>query len=197
MTSRIDPIEPGDADDPEVDDLLREAETGWYGDAAFFGAIAHDAELLKRIVPVFEAFPRSDRIEPATLELMRLKIATHNQCAYCSTVRTRAVEDEVVRKEAAVFGDTIDTEALTREEALAVRVAAGMADDPHAFTDAFFAELREVYTEAEISELLLFAAVEVGLDRFCIALTLDTTAESPYPTGLDYPAEPEPRETDD
>ena len=197
MTSRIDVLEPGQSDDPEVDEFLAASESEWYGDSAFFGAMAHEPELFKRIVSVFEAFPRSDRIDPTTLELMRLKIATHNQCAYCSTVRTQAVEEEVAEKEAAVFGDTIDADLLTREEELAVRLAAGMAGDPHEFTDGFFEDLGEVYTDAEISELLVFAGLEVGLDRFCIALTLDTTEESDYPTNLDYPAEPEPRNAED
>jgi AhpD family alkylhydroperoxidase len=197
MTSRIDVLEPGQSGDPEVDEFLKESETGWYGDSAFFGAMAHEPELFKRIVSVFEAFPQSDEIDPATLELMRLKVATHNQCAYCSTVRTKAVEEDVASKEQAVFGDAIDAEALTREEELAVRLAAGMADDPHEFNDGFFEELRDVYSEAAISELLLFAGIEVGLDRFCIALTLDTTKESEYATDLEYPADPQPRETSD
>ena len=197
MTSRIDVLEPGQSDDRDVNEFLAESESEWYGDSAFFGAMAHEPELFKRIVSAFEAFPRSDRIDPETLELMRLKIATHNQCAYCSTVQTKAVEEEVAEKEAAVFGDTIDAEALTREEELAVRLAAGMADDPHEFTDDFFEELSEVYTDAEISELLVFTGIEVGLDRFCIALTLDTTGESDYPTNLDYPAESEPRNVED
>ena len=195
MPSRIDVVEPGASDDPAVNDLLEDATVEWYGDAAFFGAMAHRPELVKRLVSVFEAFS-GGAIDPATLELMRLKIATYNRCAYCSTVRTKAVEDEIRSKEAAVFGDTIDADALIREEELAVRLAAGMADDPHAFTDDFFDELGEVYTDAEISELLVFAGLEVGLDRFCIALTLDTTEESEYPTGLDYPSDPEPRDAD-
>ena len=71
-----------------------------------------------------------------------------------------------------------------------------MANDPHAFTDDFFDDLREVYTDAEISKLLVFAGIEIGLGRFCIALTLDTTAESHSLTGLEYPTDPEPRAND-
>ncbi len=111
MPSRINVLEPGDSDDPDVNDLLRESEVGWYGDTAFFGAMAHRPELVKRLVSVFEAFSEGG-IEPSTLELMRLKIATYNECAYCSTVRTKAVEDDVAPKERAVFGDTIDTDRL-------------------------------------------------------------------------------------
>jgi len=79
----------------------------------------------------------------------------------------------------------------------ALRRGAGMADDPHEFNDGFFEELRDVYSEAAISELLVFAGIEVGLDRFCIALTLDTTKESEYTTDPEYPADPHPRETND
>lgn len=188
MPSRIEPIAPGEADDEETNRFLREAGEGWYEDSAFFGAMAHRPELLKRIVATFRRFG-TDTIDDATLELMRLRVAAVHRCAYCGTVRTQAVREEVAPKEDAVFAEEIDPEPLSRREELAVRLADLMSDDPHRFTDEFFDELREEFTEAEVIELLLFAGLEVGLDRFCIALTLDTTDESPYQTGLEYPLE--------
>ena len=139
----------------------------------------------------FRLFPRSESIDPETLELMRLRVASVHGCAYCGTVRTWELKDAIEPKEDAVFGDEIDADALTRREALAVRVADYMSRDPQEMPESFFEELREVYDEDAIVELLLFSALEVGLYRFCIALRLDTTAESPYPTGLEYPLDPE------
>lgn len=189
--SRIDPIEPGDADDEDVDRILRESENGWYKDSAYFGAVAHQPRILKRLVETFRLFPRSDSIDGEILELMRLRVAAVHGCAYCGTVRTWEVKDDVEPKEDAVFGDEIDSSALTRREELAVRVADYMSRDPQEIPDAFFEELREEYSDEAIIELLLFAGLEVGLDRFCIALRLDTTEESPYPTGLEYPLDRE------
>lgn len=187
--SRIEPIAPGEAADEEINRFLREAQKGWYEDSAFFGAMAHQPVLLKRIVAAFRRFPESDTIDETRLELMRLRVAAVHRCAYCGTVRTQEVREEVAPKEDAVFNGEIDVERLSRREELAVRLADLMSTDPHRFTDGFFNELREEFTDAEIIELLLFAALEVGLDRFCIALTLDTTEDSPYPTDLEYPLE--------
>lgn len=192
MTGRPEPIGPGEVDDEEVEEILRESEEGWYRDSAYFGAVAHQPRLLKRLVRTFGLFPRSDAIDAETLELMRLRVAAVHGCAYCGTVRTWEIREAIEPKEDAVFGEEIDADALTRREELAVRVADYMSRDPQAIPDEFFDELGEEYEEEAVVELLLFAALEVGLDRFCIALRLDTTEKSPYPTGLEYPLERDP-----
>jgi alkylhydroperoxidase family enzyme len=191
MSSRIDPIEPGEAADEEVEAILRESREGWYRDSAYFGAVAHQPRLLKRLVATFRLFGRSDVVDAELLELMRLRVAAVHRCAYCSTVRTWAVREAVEPKEDAVFADEIDATLLTRREELAVRLADYVSRDPQTMSDEFFAALRTEFDDATIVELLLFAALEVGLDRFCIALRLDTTDESPYPTGLEYPFDPD------
>lgn len=187
MPSRIEPLEPGESDDDDVDRILRESEDGWYKDSAYFGAVAHQPRLLKRLVETFRQFPRSEAIDGELLELMRLRVAAVHGCAYCGTVRTWEVKDDVEPKEAAIFGDEIDAAQLTRREELAVRLADAMSRDPQDITDEFVDGLRDEFGEEATIELLLFAGLEVGLDRFCIALRLDTTEDSPYPTGLEYP----------
>lgn len=192
--SRLPPLDPVDeAVDEPTAKLLREAQKGWYEDAAYFGVMAHQPTLLDRVVALFEAFPQSDEIDPALLELMRLKIAQDHQCAYCGTVRTAEIRDEVAAKERALFANELENEMFTHRERLAVDLADRLSADPLSVDDAFFAGLRESFSDPELLELLLFASLEVGLDRFCIALRLDTTEESPYPTGLKYPREPEPQ----
>lgn len=193
MPARPNIIQPEEATDPAVKTRLEEAEESWYGDAAFFGAMAHCPEILENIVTTFESFEQGDHIDADLLELMRLKVAEVHQCAYCATVRTINVRDSVKPKEDAIFGD-IDETALTRREYLAVSLAEQLSEDPHRMTDEFFADLQEVFTEAEIIELLLFGSLEVGLDRFCIALELQPTDNSAYPDEVDYPLEnPRPK----
>ncbi len=187
MPSRIAPLEPGQADDDQANQILAESEEGWYRDSAYFGVLAHLPRFLRRLVATFRLFPSSDQIDAETLELMRLRVAAVHGCAYCGTVRTWEVREEIKPKEDAIFAEEIDASVLTRREELAVRVVDYMSRDPQTMPDAFFEELRMEYTDETILELLLFAALEVGLDRFCIALRLDTTEQSPYPTGLEYP----------
>lgn len=193
MPTRPDIVRPDDADDPAVKARLEEAESSWYGDAAFFGAMAHCPEIFKNIVATFESFGQGEHIDSELLELMRLKVAEVHQCAYCATVRTLEVRDAVKPKEDAVFG-TIDEDGLSRREYLAVSLAEQLSEDPHRIRDELFADLQEVFSEAEIIELLLFASLEVGLDRFCIALELQPTDDSAYPDDVEYPLEnPRPK----
>lgn len=189
--SRIPPLDPDDADDEAVAEFLRTAAEGWYEDTAYFGVIAHRPALLQHLVVLFEQFPRSGGIDTALLELMRLKIARKHGCAYCGTVRTAAVRDEVAAEEQALFAGDLEDEAFTDRERLAVDLADRLSEDALSIDDAFFAELRVAFTDDELVELLLFASLEVGLDRFCIALRLDATEESRYPSDLEYPWDPE------
>ena len=184
MPSRVDPVDPDQLSDDDVATRLREA-TAVYDDAAYFGAIAHQPTHLDNLLTLFEEFPRSDALTNELLELVRLKVADTNQCAYCATVRTSSV-DVVEAKETAVFGQ-IDEDQLTEREYLAVALAEQLSDNPHRITDEFIERLKHAFGEAGFIELLLFTSLEVGLDRFTIALELDTTEESPYPSGLSYP----------
>jgi len=56
MPSRIEPLEPGESDDEEVNELISQFEEGWWADTAMMGTIGHVPPLLKSIIPVFESF---------------------------------------------------------------------------------------------------------------------------------------------
>lgn len=47
-----------------------------------FGVIAQSPELLKAIIPTFEAFFAKGHIEPHIFEMMRLITGEGNDCAY-------------------------------------------------------------------------------------------------------------------
>lgn len=187
--SRIQPLASDEAPDTEVQHRLATAEDGWYGDGAFFGAMAHAPVVFTHLYDTLDAFPSDEHITPELLELMRLRIATVHECGYCATVRTVDVSDEVADREDAVLGDAIDADQLTHHEELAITLADHVASNPHRMTDGFVGALREAFGKAATIELLLFASLEVGLDRFCIALELDTTDTSAYLSDLDYPHE--------
>jgi hypothetical protein len=80
--SRIQPIKPGESSDPEVNRLLEEGKSGWWQDPAMFGVIAHSPELLKAIIPTFQAFFAKGHVEPHIFEMMRLVTGKGNDCAY-------------------------------------------------------------------------------------------------------------------
>lgn len=82
MATRIKPLKPGESPDQRVNELLKEGQEGWWQDAQMFGVIGRRPELLKTIVPVFEAFFAKGLVEPHIFELMRIKTGEVNDCAY-------------------------------------------------------------------------------------------------------------------
>jgi alkylhydroperoxidase family enzyme len=186
MSSIVKPLKPGESPDPEVNRLLQSAVDGWWNDSAMFGVIGQQPELLKKIVPVFEAFFMAGRLPAALFELMRLKTGEINQCTYCATVRAGGVRDAVRPKEAAVFGE-IDPSQLSRREWLGVRLAEYMAGDPNFIPDAFYDQLRAEFTKEEIVELIFACSVFNFGNKFNITMRLDSADDSKYPKGMTYP----------
>ena len=188
MPNRVEPLEPGESDDEEVNEILHQFEEGWWADTSMMGTIGHVPDLLKTIVPVFEAFFAGGRIEPHIFEMMRLKTGEINRCAYCASVRSQSVRDEVGPKEDALFGD-IEGGEFTDRERLAVELAEQMGGDPNYITDEFFEELRAEFTDEEIVELVFACSIFNWGNKFNITMTLDADEDSQYPTGLEYPLE--------
>ena len=186
MPSVIKPLNPGESPDPDVNTLLQQAKEGWWNDTAMFGIIGRQPDLLKTIVPVFEAFFMAGRIPAYMLELMRLKTGEINRCAYCATVRAAGVRDDVRPKESAVFGE-IDRGAFSTREYLGIKLAEYMGGDPNYIPDAFYEELKAEFTEEEIVELIFACSVFNFGNKFNITMRLDTTAESKYAKGMTYP----------
>jgi uncharacterized peroxidase-related enzyme len=188
MSNLIQPMKCGESPDSAVNVLLQQARDGWWRDGAMFGVLARQPSLLKTIVPVFEAFFMAGRFPPQLFELMRLKTGEINRCAYCATVRTAGIREQVAPKECAVLGK-IDEKGLSRREYLAVKLAEQMAGDPNSITDSFHRELKAEFSDEEIVELVFACAIFNFGNKFNITMRLDTSAESDYPKGMAYPFE--------
>lgn len=108
---------------------------------------------------------------PARLiELVRLRVAFHNQCRSCMAVRYPDAREDGV-DEALVCQLQAPEEApdLTTAERAALRFADLLATDHLAIDDDTIAALREHFTEAQVVELGLHVATFVGFGRLSMA----------------------------
>ena len=188
MSSVVQPIKPGESPDARVNELLQQAQDGWWNDTAMFGIIGRQPDLLKTIVPVFEAFFMAGRIPPHMFELMRLKTGEINRCTYCATVRAAGVREDVAPKELAIFGE-IDGGALSRREYLGIKLAEYMAGDPNYIPDSFYDELKAEFTEEEIVEMVFGCSIFNWGNKFNITMRVDAAEDSKYKSGMTYPLE--------
>jgi len=66
---------------------------------------------------------------------------------------------------------------FSEREKLALRFAERMALDHHRLDDAFFADLRQAYSDAEILELGMITGQFIGFGRLLAALDLENPAQ--------------------
>jgi AhpD family alkylhydroperoxidase len=139
-----------------------------YGEAAplVLRIYANQPKLAKAITSMTETVLFGGELSPRLVELVRLRIAFHNQCRSCMALRNSP------GAEAGVDEDLIcslerpqDAEDLSADERAALAYADLMATNHLAIDDRTYSGLRQHFTEPEIVELGLICAVCVGTGR--------------------------------
>jgi AhpD family alkylhydroperoxidase len=107
-------------------------------------------------------------------ELCRIKIAFDHECGYCGTVRSAAAKAAgLTEQKIQEVWNFEASEVLSNREKLALRFADHMKHDvAKADDDAFYAELKQHFSDAEIVELGLWCAENVGAGSFVRTLNL-------------------------
>ncbi|HEU4746921.1 MAG TPA: hypothetical protein VFS56_00360 [Gemmatimonadaceae bacterium] len=205
MPTRIKPVTIGQAQDPAIDGILK-FSLGGFGDTQMFGVLARRPELLKRVAALFGYYLGGEGglLEPDLLEIVRLRGAHLNACTYCATVRLIPVQDKVRPKERAIGvrdisgmskAEALENVApvqfdqLTPRQAVAVELVDKLVTDSHAVDDAFYARLREQFSEEEIIDLVVASSLFTLAGTFNTVVRLDTDEGGAYPGVLSYEAQ--------
>src|SRR5690606_16744274 len=107
------------------------------------------------------------------IELVRLRVAFHNQCRSCMAVRyADGAADGVDEALVCQLADPGDAPDLTDADRAALRFADLMATDHLSIDDEVFAQLRLHFSEAEIVELGMNIAAFVGYGRLSMAMDM-------------------------
>ncbi|KGE03786.1 carboxymuconolactone decarboxylase family protein [Pseudohaliea rubra] len=111
------------------------------------------------------------------IELLRLRVAFHNQCRSCMAIRYNRAADAVDEGLVCSLETPEEAPDLSPAEKVALAFADRFATDHLSITDERFDALREHFSEAEIVELMVHCALYVGMGR--LAAVLDMTEELP------------------
>ena len=135
-----------------ADDARRLCERARAGEAVHASSLA----------PCRRAFTLRRRL----LELVRLRIAFHNQCRSCMAVRYEsALEDGLTEDLVCSLEKPMEAPDLTDAEKAAIHYADLAASNHLAITDETIENLRKYYTEKEIVELCIYVAYCIGFGR--------------------------------
>ena len=142
------------------------------------GITAHRPEISAAIGMAMSAINTSGTLSPRLIELIRLRIAFHNQCRSCMAIRyANAVEDGVDEDLVCSLEKPQEAEDLSPAERAALRFADLFATNHLAIDDAVYDDLRQYFTEGELVEIGLNCALDVGMGR--LAATWRVTEELP------------------
>lgn len=162
--ARISKIEPEDWDprlkaayQPEERTALEQGLTRFF---------AHRPELSLGLGAMGGALKRNRTLPERMVELVRLRVAFHNQCRSCMAIRySDAVADGVTEDLVCSLEKPYEAPGLTDAERVAIRFGELFATNHLAIDDELFDQLHEHFTEAQIVELGMTVAFFVGFGR--------------------------------
>jgi AhpD family alkylhydroperoxidase len=130
------------------------------------GVYANAPELAKPFLIFTGAMSQGLTLRRRLLELVRLRIAFHNQCRSCMSVRyASALEDGLTEDMVCSLEKPMEAPDLSAAEKAAIHYADLAASNHLAITDETIDNLRKYYTEKEIVELCMYVAYCVGFGR--------------------------------
>lgn len=131
------------------------------------GAIlSHRPEVATAFGNLQVALRASGTLSPRLLELVRLRIAYHNQCRSCMSIRYQSgIDDGLTEDAVCSLERPADAPDLSPAERSALKFADLFATNHLAIDDSVYDELRTYFTEDELVELGVHCAINVGFGR--------------------------------
>jgi len=174
--SRIEKIE-ADRWDPELRELTQ-SDKATPLEQGILRMLAHRPTLAKGVITLFLGLKQDRSLPERLIELVRLRVAFHNQCRSCMAIRYRdAVQDGVTEDLVCSLEKPAEASDLTEPEKAALEYADRFANDHLSIDEKVYDGLRAHFDEGQIVELGARVALYVGFGR--LAATWDMTEELP------------------
>jgi AhpD family alkylhydroperoxidase len=121
------------------------------------------------------------RLPARLIELLRLRVAFHNQCRSCMAIRySSALEDGLTEDLVCSLEKPEESEDLTEGEKAALSYADKLATDHLSITDETFQELGKYFDAGELMELCLQVGTFVGYGRMSASLAMTDDLPDDY-----------------
>jgi AhpD family alkylhydroperoxidase len=130
------------------------------------GIMARLPDVAAAVGGVTNAIRETGALSPRLMELVRLRIAFHNQCRSCMSIRYQSAIDDGLTEDAVCSVErAAEAPDLTESERAALNFADLFATNHLAIDDAVYDDLRSDFSEDQLVALGLHCALCVGLGR--------------------------------
>ena len=165
----------------EWDNDLREmtaADSGTALEQGIMRMFAHTPEISKGLVAFGGALKSYRSLPDRLVELVRLRVAFHNQCRSCMAIRYQDGVDAGIDEDLVCsLEKPQEAEDLSDAEKAAIEYGELFATNHLAIDDSVYENLRKYFSEAEVVELSITVAWFVGFGR--LAATYHMVEELP------------------
>ncbi len=162
--------------DPELV-AMTQGDTATVIEQGITRMLAHCPEMARGAIGFGAAIAMNRTLPERLVELVRLRVAFHNQCRSCMAIRYSSAADTFTEDDVCSLEKPAEAVNLDAREKLAIDFGERFATNHLSIDDAYFEKLKAEFTEAEIIELMLHCALYVGMGR--LAALLDMTEELP------------------
>ena len=132
--------------------------------------MAHTPDMAKGLIAFSGAMFKNRTLPRRLVELVRLRVAFHNQCRSCMAIRYKtAVDDGMTEGMVCSLEKPQEAADLNDAEKAALRYAELSCVDHLSISEATFDDLRDWFSEAQIVELGMFVAFFIGFGRLSAA----------------------------
>ena len=162
---RIARLDPATVTDPELLAVLERAERLSTPKPAWYLTLGHDPEMAVGYARFWDLTHRGGEVDHTIKELMRIAISTLLGCDFCAEQRSVRAVEEGLGEDAAQACAMPDFNHPDPRARAALRYARALTlDGPGCPVDwdPVYAELHQVFADAEIVELGCFAAIAIG-----------------------------------
>ncbi len=140
--------------------------------------MAHAPHMAKAMGMFLGTAMQGRKLPRRLVELVRLRLAFHNQCRSCMAMRYQsAVDDGLTEGMVCSLEKPMEAPNLTVREKAALAYTDQMAINHFGINDETYGDLREHFSEGEIVELGMFIAFYLGFGR--LASTWDMVEDLP------------------
>jgi AhpD family alkylhydroperoxidase len=160
---------PLDQWDPELR-AMTDADNGSPLEQVMGGVTANSPGVAKAMIQFAGGLYGATTLPKRLIELVRLRVAFHNQCRSCMAIRYQsALADGLDEGAVCSLEKPLEAPNLSEREKAAIAYADISSTNHFAINDETFDALRKHFTEAEIVELGAFIAYFIGFGRLAAA----------------------------
>jgi alkylhydroperoxidase family enzyme len=176
--------------DPELRAALA-ADEATSIEQGMYRVLAHTPALAKAFAAFGGGLFGSRTLPRRLVELVRLRVAFHNQCRSCMALRYySAIDDGLTEGAVCSLEKPQEAADLSDAEKAALRYADLSANDHFSIDETAFDALRTHFSEAEIVELGVFIAFFIGFGRLSAAWNMTEDLPEGYQVASDQVVAP-------